>query len=351
MLLLRQISFHIRMKLHFLSENKTIEEQILFFLEEWNNNLMHFTTMTSGSTGTPKIIEIDKQFARNSALATINYLGLSKGDTALLSLNPQTIGGKMMIVRSIEHELELYIIEPSSNPLKNLDQTFDFLSFAPIQLHTILTGNPEKLKGVKAIIIGGGVIGEESISLLKQYKLTVFQTFGMTETISHIALRKVGFETEDFYQTIDGITVSSKNEQLIIHAPGLGHTDLETNDRVEIINERTFKWLGRTDFVINSGGVKIQIEQLENELQGLIQAPFFIHSIPDERLGEQVVLLVEGTKKDNYLRKSFYLQLSNPYFIPKKIAFIENFTRTLSDKINRKATFTTIDKTLLEEIL
>lgn len=351
MLLLKQIPFHCRMKLHFLSENSVNTDQVLFFLEEWNSELPYFLTKTSGSTGAPKSIKIVKEHAINSAKATIQFLGLKDGDTALLSLNPQTIGGKMMLVRSIVHSFELYVCTPSSNPLKDLGQSFDFLSFAPIQLHTILKENPEKLAHSKAIIIGGGVIGSETISLLKQHKLTVFQTFGMTETISHIALRKVGFETEEYYKTIDGITVSERNEQLVIHASSLGLPELETNDRVQILDERTFKWLGRTDFVINSGGIKIQIEQLEKELQPLISVPFFVHGFPDEKLGEQIVLIVEGKKQEHLLRKTYYSALSHPYLIPKKIVFVEKFSRTLSDKINRKATFTTIDTILLEEIL
>ena len=151
--------------------------------------------------------------------------------------------------------------------------TSEFL-LAPIQLHTILTETPQHLQNIRAIIVGGGVISEESEFLLKKHKLTVYQTFGMTETISHIAMRKVGFETEEQYTGLNHVTISSENDRLMIYSPKIGIDVLQTNDLIEIVEKNQFKWIGRADFVINSGGIKLQIEAIEKEMESCIQNAF-----------------------------------------------------------------------------
>lgn len=339
------------MKLEYLTNNEKIKKQVACFLTNFEDNSTFFYTTTSGSTGKPKEIEINKASAKNSALATINFLNLKSSDNALLCLNTDTIGGKMMIIRSLLKKMTLYVAEPSSNPLKNCSTKIDFIALAPIQLQTILLESVEKLKSIQHVIIGGGVISDSTIELLKEKKLTVYQTFGMTETISHIALRKVGNETEDYYTTLDNIHVSAINNQLCIHAPNLGIQELLTTDLVEIKNNKQFKWLGRADFVINSGGVKIQIEELEEELRQRVTSRLFIFPRASERFGQKVTLIVEGDEKVEYLAKEFYSFLKNNYHIPKEIAFVKNFSTTPSDKIDRLATFETIEFGDFKQIL
>lgn len=320
-------------------------EDIDFFLNEWKNELPYFTTQTSGSTGAPKQIRTLKEHAKASAKATIDFLNLKKGDKALMSLNPNTIGGKMMLIRAYEHSLNIHCIRPQGNPLKDITETFDFVSMAPLQLANVLEENPSKMKFAKNTIIGGGIISDKYIQKLEENDLTVFQTFGMTETISHIALRKVGKESEEFYQTINGITVSQNevDKSLIIHAPKLGLEELHSNDIIELLNPTMFKWKGRTDYTINSGGVKVQIEELEKQLSKLIQQPFFIWSSPHDKLGQQIVLIVEGEIQKEWLTKDFYSNI-NLYHIPKRIGNIELILRTNSDKILRASSYEIVNK-------
>lgn len=339
------------MNLQFLTNNEQIKRQVASFIREWEHESSFFESKTSGSTGTPKVIRIEKKYAEASAKATIRFLQLNTGARALLCLNPETIGGKMMIVRSLINNMHLSIEEPTANPLKNTDILFDFIAIAPIQLVAILQESPEKLRKVRHVIVGGGVISETTVQLLKKEKITVFQTFGMTETISHIALRKVGYEQEDFYTTLNDISVEHINGNLCIHAPLIGIQELITNDTVEVLNNHQFKWIGRTDFVINSGGVKIQVEELEKQLQQFIPQKLFVHSKKDEKLGEKVVLIVEGAEQGILTSKSFYSFLENRYHIPKEIGFVPNFILTPSHKINRIANFEQVHELSFKQIL
>ncbi len=334
----------LQMNLHFLSKNEKTQQEVATFIKKWDDSSIYFENKTSGSTGNPKKIELKKEHATVSAKATLSFFGIKKGDTALLCLNFDTIGGKMMAVRSIVGQLQLYVAEPSTNPLNNNNISIDFIALAPIQLHTILNENPKQLKPIRVIIVGGGVVSEETEKLLKQHSITVYQTFGMTETISHIALRKVGFESEENYTILNHVEISEENGQLCIHAPLIGIENLKTNDLVKIVSKNQFKWIGRADFVINSGGIKIQIEELEHELSNYIQQRFFIYKRMDEKLGEKVVLVVEGDENESLKSKQFYSFLSNKYHIPKEVAFVEKIIRTSSDKVNRIANFEQINE-------
>lgn len=339
------------MNLHFLKENEKIKKQVASFVEKWSDDSSFFETNTSGSTGIPKTIKINKKNAIESAKSTIRFLKITPSDTALLCLNSETIGGKMMIVRSIVNQMNLYIAPPSSNPIQEIEIDIDFIALAPIQLTTILNESADKLMKIRNIIVGGGIISEHTLEGLKAKKITVYQTFGMTETISHIAMRKVGFEQEEYYTTLLPATVSEKKNQLCIHAPHLGIEELITNDTVEIINKQQFKWLGRVDFTINSGGIKIQIEELERELQNQINNKFFIYKKDDVKLGEKVVLVIEGKEIEKYTKKDFYSFLKNKYHIPKEVAFIKKITLTESDKINRFANFERLNEHGFKQIL
>lgn len=325
------------MKITFLTKDELIISKVKSFLEEWNNDIPFFITETSGSTGKPKFIQIEKKHAIQSAKNTIQFLGLTPNDISLLCLNPDTIGGKMMLVRALVLNQPIIIGDVNANPLEMVDEPIDFIAIAPIQLQGILENNPEKLSTIKKIIVGGGIISESLISLTKKNQITVYQTFGMTETISHIALRKVGIETDERYHLVPNISISTIDNQLVITAPSLGIKELKTTDIVEIVDDNSFKWLGRSDFVINSGGVKIHPEKVEALLGSKINAPFFITSEADEKLGEIVVLVIEKENHsiDNqWLEKSFYASLPK-YHSPKKVSLVSSFIRTASGKINR----------------
>jgi len=272
-----------------------------------------------------------------SAMQTGEFLGLKEKQSALLCLSPETIAGKMMIVRAIVFHLNLHVGAISSQPFQNLEVEIDFVAMIPLQLSNSLDSNPEKLTRIKNIIIGGGIIPPTLITKLKNNKLTVFHTYGMTETISHIAMRKVGIIYEESYTALGETIFSEVDGQLVIHSPILEDKSITTNDNVQIIDNKHFIYKGRADFVINSGGVKIHPEELENKLYAVISQPFFITSLPDEYFGEKVVLIIEYARTI-ILSDLNLKEVLKPYEHPKEIYCIAQFVRTESGKINRLET-------------
>lgn len=318
----------------FLTDNEDVKLKVVSFINEWENDLDFFVTNTSGSTGTPKKISIQKEHAIQSALSTCEALKLTSKHTAILCLNPTTIGGKMMIVRSMVLDMKLLVGELNSNPLVTCDEKIDFIALVPLQLKKMVEECPDKLRKISTIIVGGGSISAPLENSLKEAKITVYQTFGMTETISHIALKKVGFENSEYYTVLPSVEISAEENLLVIHAPKIGVFNLKTNDLVEIISPTQFKWLGRADFVINSGGIKIIPEVLEAQLSHLINVPFFVVGMDDETLGQRVVVIVEGFADPQLEQKSYYHSLEK-FHIPKEIYFLSNFNYTESGKINK----------------
>ena len=316
------------------NNNLELKKQIDDFLTSWYDAKDYIETYTSGSTGKPKCIRIKKTKMKESARMTGEFLKLKKGDTAVLCLSPITIAGKMMIVRAIVLELKLSVTLINSNPINNLDSKIEFIAMVPIQLLTTLELCPEKLHKCRNIIIGGAEISETLSRKIKDAGLTVYHTFGMTETISHIAMRKVGIITEDFFTAIGETYFTKENECLVVHSPLLDNGKLKTNDSIELIDSKRFKWKGRADFVINSGGVKIQPELVEKKINHLLSVPFFIIGITDEKLGQKVVLFVESSN-ELLVNKNDLKTLLLPYENPREIYFLKEFNRTESGKINR----------------
>lgn len=319
------------MPILFETKNQEIIDAVQLFLEEWNSDSEFISTNTSGSTGKPKTIQLQKEHMLISAKATCDFLDLKEGDSALLCLNPSTIGGKMMIVRSIERNLNLTIVEPSANPLQNVNGTFDFCAMVPYQVQNSL----KDIEKIRKLIIGGAPSSSELRKSLNETKCKAYQTFGMTETISHFALADLSNE-EIVYQTLSGVTISEENDNLIVNCPAIGVHNLKTNDSVKILNQNEFVWLGRTDFVINSGGVKLHPEVIEDKLYNLIASPFFLTGIADEKWGEKLVLCVQSNEKLKY-KKSDFTSLDS-YETPKEIWLFSQFIETASGKINRLKT-------------
>ncbi len=338
------------MQITFLDDNVILKQKVASFVTTWNENSDFFLTNTSGSTSQPKQISIKKKHAIQSARNTANKLNLKRGDKALLCLDLETIGGKMMLVRALVLDLDLYVITPSANPLKFVDEKIDFIALAPIQLHEVLRQNSDALGNIKNIIVGGGTISKSLETALFKKKMTVYQTFGMTETITHFALRKMGYETEEYFEILENVSISSEEGRLKIHAPMIGVEHLVTNDIVEIIDPLHFKWLGRADFVVNSGGVKLHPEMIQEKLESKVMVPFFLTGISDELLGEKLVIVYNSEEKDEYCSKDFYSGLSK-YEIPKEAWFIDPFQFTASEKINRIETLKHVDESRIRKIL
>lgn len=306
-------------------------------MKDWESNASSFEVLTSGTTGIPKKIIIEKSFAISSAESTLDFLNITEGQNALLCMNPSTIAGKMMIVRSIVGDLNLYIVEPKMN-VDIPGETIHFSAMVPLQVENSIS-NPHFSK-IQKLIIGGAVINNQLWTEIHQSNIEAYQTFGSTETVSHIAMRKIERE-KSTYKTLPGIEIETNDvNQLIINAPKIGVHKLITNDIINRINHREFEWLGRKDFIINSGGVKLNPEEIETKLNPIIKECFFITSAPDETLGEKVVLVIEG-EKNNYSKNDLRTVLSK-YQTPKNIILSSKFSLTPSGKINKKETLKNI---------
>ena len=308
------------------------------FLDEWNNPKDTVEVQTSGSTGVPKCIRVEKQRMLNSARITCDFLGLKSGDTALLCMPLDYIAGKMVVVRSIERQLRLTTVEASGHPLKNITNSFDFAAMVPMQVYNSLqvAEEREKLRTIKHLIIGGGPIDNDLQQQLSSFPNNVWSTYGMTETLSHIALRRLNGENASLWYTpFSTVSISlNANGCLVIEAPLVHEGRLETHDRAEI-RDGKFRILGRLDNVINSGGIKIQAEEVEEMLRPHIKMPYLISKCSDEKFGEVVVLLTECP--DLSLAKEICCNVLPKFWQPKHYLYTSHIPLTGTGKPARKA--------------
>lgn len=280
------------------------------FISEWNNEAQTIHVQTSGSTGAPKKMKVRKDRMIESAKMTCDFLGLQSGDTALLCMNLDYIGAKMMVVRSLVRQLHLIQVAPSGHPLATVDVPITFAAMVPLQVYNSLQvpEEREKLRQIKHLIIGGGAIDDALAVQLHDFPHAVWSTYGMTETLSHIALRRLnGLESSSWYTPLQGIKVTTNADDcLVIDAPMLCDSPIVTNDMAEIReistsegqNTLAFRIIGRRDNVINSGGVKIQMEELERLMRPFLTMPYMVTKRKSEKFGEIVVLMVEKEGDD-----------------------------------------------------
>lgn len=320
-------------------------EEILEFVVEWSNRKEWVEARTSGSTGRPKNIKIKKEQILASAQRTLSTLELQPGDGALLCLPNRFIGGKMMIARSIIGELDLHITENTAKPELPADVEIAFAAVVPYQMHNILkdAAATQRWQKVNKIIIGGGHVDKTLEAKLKTWPNEIYESFGMTETISHVALRKLsGTKEVEPFQVLENIDIElDERGCLIIHSESLPNNPTPTNDMVQLVGERQFHWLGRADNLINSGGVKIIPEVIEKLIKPFINTRFFIAGINDEALGEKVVLVLESMpmspSDESELTDMLRNELSK-YELPKEVHYLDQFVETENGKINRKKT-------------
>ena len=308
------------------------------FLDEWNNPKNTVEVQTSGSTGVPKCIQVEKQRMLNSARITCDFLGLKTGDTALLCMPLDYIAGKMVVVRSIERQLRLTTVEASGHPLKNITNSFDFAAMVPMQVYNSLQvpEEREKLRTIKHLIIGGGPINDDLQQQLSSFPNNVWSTYGMTETLSHIALRRLNGENASLWYTpFNTVSISlNTNGCLVIEAPLVHEGRLETHDRAEIRDGR-FRIIGRLDNIINSGGIKIQAEEVEEMLRPHIKMPYLISKCRDEKFGEVVVLLTECPNLS--FVKEICCNVLPKFWQPKHYLYTSHIPLTGTGKPARKA--------------
>ncbi|KFF10278.1 AMP-binding protein [Chryseobacterium soli] len=332
-----------------LSFKTEFEKKIIFFLEEWFSKQETVNVQTSGSTGTPKIFAIQKKNMINSAEMTCNFLGLKEGDTALICLPIEYISGKMMVVRSLVRKLQLTVADPSVKPIADLDTQIDFCAMTPLQVENSL----DKIHLIKNLIIGGAGVSENLKAKLlknKEQKATtnfIFETYGMSETLSHIALKQLMPQAEDYFTIFENVEIS-KDERgcLRIFAPNVNAEVLQTNDLVEIKEGNKFRFLGRLDNVINSGGAKIFPEELEALVKKEISNEAVFIGIQDELLGQKLVLVIEGKESEEITKKIMEIPFEKKFHKPKEIIFIEKIPRTPNGKINRIELRTAIEQSM-----
>jgi O-succinylbenzoic acid--CoA ligase len=318
-----------RVAYSFIKEGEDFEKPVGDFLLDWFDSKDYIEMFTSGSTGEPKTVIVKKQAMVNSAIATGDFFDLKPGNSALQCLPVKYVAGKMMLVRAMILGLDLEFVAPSSHPMRNNEIDFDFVAMVPLQAQNSI----QELKKVKKLIIGGAAVNKTLEKQLLKLKTEVYETYGMTETITHIAARKLG---EKAFTVLPDVTVSYDDRNcLVIHAPKISDEVIITNDIVELVNENQFIFLGRIDNVINSGGIKLIPEQIENKLMSKIQQRFFISSKSDDELGEKLILVVEGDKVE--FEHTIYEDLDK-YEKPKEILFIPKFKETATGKIMRKET-------------
>jgi O-succinylbenzoic acid--CoA ligase len=314
---------------------------ICSFLQNWFDETDYIIVKTSGSTGKPKSIRLSKQSMMNSARMTNYFFDLTNESVCLLCLPATYIAGKMMIVRSIVSGFNLLAVEPSANPFVNLEESIDFTAITPYQLfHSATT---LQNKSVRKIIVGGGPVTFKLEKLSENISSELYETYGMTETCSHIALRRFnGEEKSEYFTALDGVTIHLDNRDcLAIYAPHLLKAEIQTNDIVELKGDTSFRWLGRADSIINSGGIKIYPELLEKKLEEIIPTSYFISSVPDDLLENKVILLIESERYTVQQLELLNVQLKkglSKYEIPKHILFLPSFIYSESNKVLRKPT-------------
>lgn len=314
--------------------------KLIQFIKDWISDSKTLTIKTSGSTGSPKEIEFSKKSMIKSAIATASFFGLKPDYKALLCLPIDYIAGKMMVVRAFVAGLNLIPVKPSANPLAEIIEPAEFAAMTPMQVFQSfeLPDGIKKLNSISTLIIGGGAINKSLADKIQQLSNYCWQSYGMTETLTHVAVRRLtGENISEQYFGLPGFEFSTNQASCLrIKTPYPESRSIQTNDVVLLYNATSFTFKGRFDFVINSGGVKIFPEDIERKLDPYIRQRFVISSLNDEIIGEKPVLVVEGD-----IDKEFSLpEISKQAFLtkietPRQIITLESFPETNTGKINR----------------
>ena len=309
------------------------EKDLFQFLTEWFDATPTISVNTSGSTGKPKTMLLDKERVKHSAQQTVDFFQLKRGMDVLLCLNTNYIAGKIMVVRAVEHGMNIITKGVSARPIKNEQQQYHFAAMVPMQVEQSLND----LKHIDSLIIGGAPISPTLEEQLQHIETACWATYGMTETITHVALKKLnGLDKSTVFTALPHVAFTTDERScLCIVAPFLNDEPVQTNDIVELIDEKHFKWLGRHDFVINSGGVKLFPEQIEKKLTAHIKGNFIVASLPDATLGSKAVLICEEIQAQLTLENmKKYL---DKYEVPHAV-YMGKLQRTATGKIDRRAT-------------
>lgn len=315
----------------YVKEGEEWEKEVGDFLLNWLDNFDVMTVFTSGSTGSPRQYKLNKQHMINSALMTGAHFELEHGTEALCCLPLSYIAGKMMMVRALTLGWEIDLVKPSSKPLKKVEKRYDFTAMTPLQV----TKSLKNIHKTRTVLIGGAAIRTKLIEDLQHKHTRAYHSYGMTETASHVAIKQLYPSLENHYTAIGDVSFTKDNRDcLVITAPSLGTEGLVTNDIVELIDDHKFLIKGRIDEVINSGGVKIHPDMVEQKLAAFIDHRFFITGMNDEDLGEKVILIIEG--EETKMKEAF--NTLEKFEVPREIYFIDSFQETHTKKVDKRST-------------
>lgn len=324
------------------------ERDVCIFILEWMDSTDSVVAKTSGSTGFPKAIVLSKQKMLNSAKQTGDFFDFKEGQSALLCLSANYIAGKMMIVRAILWKLNLILVDPNGNPLENLNTKVDFAAMVPLQLLNSLN-SPDRIELITNLLIGGGTVDTKLEKQIQNLTTNCFSSYGMTETVSHVAIKSLnGPSQSNYFKALGDVLFSvDKRNCLKINAPQILSSPIVTNDLVDLITKKQFVWLGRYDNVVNSGGIKLFPETIEKKLQGVIPTPFFLAGLPDEKFGQKLVLLVEDpiANENTKLKLQEKIKdLLDKFEQARSIFFMKEFIRTPNGKLKREATLSVLNR-------
>jgi len=327
------------------------EARVLELLRQWLVGAQEFGQRTSGSTGDPQLVVLTRRQLAASAARTGDYFDLGPGDRALVCLNCEYIGGKMMLIRGLERHMHLTVVEPHADPFTEVaaEAKFDFAAFVPLQLGAMLAaGRAPRLNQMRAILVGGAGVAPSLLRQIEQLTVPVYLTYGMTETASHIALRRLnGPEASPHYRGLPGLHLGQDERGCLTVRGDVTNDELVvTNDRIELLDRHTFDWLGRVDFVINSGGVKVQAEKVELVLDVALaevgeSRRTCVAGRPDERLGQALTAYVEGPSLPPATEAQVLELLRarlGKYEVPRALVYVPTFATTASGKLDRGAT-------------
>ncbi|ELR73246.1 O-succinylbenzoic acid--CoA ligase [Fulvivirga imtechensis AK7] len=333
---------------HFLPSSP-FEKSAVSFIKEWRSGAPDFKMYTSGSTGVPKLIKIKRSQMEASAKFTIRALSLQPGQNALVCLDTKYIAGKMMLVRALLNQMNIILREPSANPMLNLGVQPDFAALVPLQLEEAAANSAtcDILNKMAAIIVGGAPVNISLEERLRHIKPPVYATYGMTETVSHIALKRLnGEKRSNYYEAFDEVILDTDERGcLAVTSVLTDYQTIITNDRVFLHDAHHFEWLGRIDNVINSGGIKVQSERVERAIEQLfnkfkITNRFFVTGMPDNKLGQRVTIVIESVKPIGQARDlmSELQNMLDKFECPKGILYLPKFVETATGKVNRHLT-------------
>lgn len=322
-----------------LTKSEDYHKAVGEFILEWLSAETKLVVKTSGSTGIPKNIYLSKQHMINSAKATGEFFDVRENTNALLCLSAEYIAGKMMLVRAMTLGWNIDLIAPESDMSESITKRYEFAAMVPLQVENSFVS----LNKIDTLIIGGAPVSNKLFQNIQQLETKCYATYGMTETITHIAVRRLNHGPENYYTTLSNVRIAlDERDCLVIDAPQVSFEQVVTNDLVHIHSNNQFEWLGRYDNVINSGGIKLFPERIEFKLSKSIDSRYFVSGISDEKLGQKLILVVESnlseTEKESLLKKIKGINELDKFEVPKDILCIPSFQETTTGKVQRSKT-------------